>query len=77
MESETVKQEAEGEGFEPPVGFPTHVFKTCALSRSAIPPKHPNRAPHSNTLPPFIQDKMGSLVFRAAVIGLIFTRPVK
>jgi hypothetical protein len=30
--------EAEGEGFEPPVGFPTVVFKTTALDRSAIPP---------------------------------------
>jgi hypothetical protein len=30
---------AEGEGFEPPVGFPTTVFKTVALDRSAIPPE--------------------------------------
>jgi hypothetical protein len=29
---------AEGEGFEPPVGCPTAVFKTAALDRSAIPP---------------------------------------
>jgi hypothetical protein len=29
---------AEGEGFEPPVGCPTTVFKTVALDRSAIPP---------------------------------------
>jgi hypothetical protein len=29
---------AEGEGFEPTVDFSTHVFKTCALSHSAIPP---------------------------------------
>ncbi len=29
---------AEGEGFEPPVGCPTMVFKTIALVRSAIPP---------------------------------------
>jgi hypothetical protein len=29
---------AEGEGFEPPVGFPTTVFKTAALNRSANPP---------------------------------------
>ncbi len=30
---------AEGEGFEPPVGeTPTAVFKTAALSHSAIPP---------------------------------------
>ena len=30
---------AEGEGFEPPVGCPTTVFKTVALDRSAIPPE--------------------------------------
>ena len=30
---------AEEEGFEPPVGLPTTVFKTVALSRSAIPPQ--------------------------------------
>lgn len=30
---------AEGEGFEPPVGLPTTVFKTAALNRSAIPPQ--------------------------------------
>ncbi len=29
---------AEREGFEPPVGFPTTVFKTAAFSRSAISP---------------------------------------
>ena len=29
---------AEGEGFEPPVGFPTPVFKTGAIVHSAIPP---------------------------------------
>jgi hypothetical protein len=29
---------AEGEGFEPPVGCPTAVFKTAALVHSAIPP---------------------------------------
>jgi hypothetical protein len=29
---------AEGEGFEPPVGCPTTVFKTAALNRSANPP---------------------------------------
>ena len=29
---------AEGEGFEPPVGCATTVFKTVALDRSAIPP---------------------------------------
>ena len=28
----------EGEGFEPPVSYPTTVFKTAALSHSAIPP---------------------------------------
>lgn len=32
------KREADGEGFEPPVGFPTSVFKTGALNRSAIHP---------------------------------------
>ena len=36
--SGTSPGEAEGEGFEPPVGCPTAVFKTAALSRSAIPP---------------------------------------
>jgi hypothetical protein len=30
--------QAEGEGFEPTVSFPTLVFKTSALSHSAIPP---------------------------------------
>src|SRR5262245_44088328 len=30
---------AEREGFEPPVGYPTTVFKTAALSHSAISPK--------------------------------------
>lgn len=30
---------AEGEGFEPPVGCPTTVFKTAALNRSANPPE--------------------------------------
>ena len=30
---------AEREGFEPPVGCPTTVFKTAALSHSAISPK--------------------------------------
>jgi hypothetical protein len=29
---------AEGEGFEPPDGYPSVVFKTTALSRSATPP---------------------------------------
>ncbi len=29
---------AEGEGFEPPVGCPTAVFKTAAFSHSATPP---------------------------------------
>ena len=29
---------AEEEGFEPPVGFPTTVFKTATLSRSVTPP---------------------------------------
>jgi hypothetical protein len=34
--------QAEGEGFEPPVKTsPTMVFKTIALSHSAIPPKAP------------------------------------
>ena len=28
---------AEGEGFEPPVGCPTTVFKTAAIDHSAIP----------------------------------------
>ena len=32
---------AEGEGFEPPVGCPTAVFKTAALVHSAIPPGSP------------------------------------
>jgi hypothetical protein len=36
---------AEGEGFEPPVGCPTAVFKTAALDHSAIPPG--SRAPLS------------------------------
>jgi hypothetical protein len=31
---------AEREGFEPPVGFPTTVFKTAAFSRSAISPNN-------------------------------------
>ncbi len=31
--------QAEGEGFEPTVGFPTPVFKTGALSHSAILPE--------------------------------------
>ncbi len=35
---------AEGEGFEPPVGCPTTVFKTAALNRSANPPIY-----HSNS----------------------------
>ncbi len=30
---------AEEEGFEPPVGLPTTVFKTVAFNRSAIPPQ--------------------------------------
>ena len=35
---------AEGVGFEPTVGYqPTTVFKTAALSRSAIPPARPMR----------------------------------
>lgn len=29
---------AEGEGFEPPVGFPTVVFKTTSFVHSDIPP---------------------------------------
>ena len=29
---------AEGEGFEPPVSFPTVVFKTTPFGRSGIPP---------------------------------------
>jgi hypothetical protein len=29
---------AEGEGFEPPVGCPTTVFKTAAFNHSANPP---------------------------------------
>ena len=37
--------QAEGEGFEPPVGCPTAVLKTAAFVRSAIPPgaKNPSR----------------------------------
>ena len=31
-------KKAEGVGFEPTMGFPIPVFKTGALSRSAIPP---------------------------------------
>jgi hypothetical protein len=30
--------QAEGKGFEPLLGCPKHVFKTCALVHSAIPP---------------------------------------
>ena len=30
---------AEGEGFEPPDAFTPAVFKTAAISRSAIPPQ--------------------------------------
>ena len=43
--------QAEGEGFEPPVGFPTAVFKTAAFVRSAIPPgaKDPSRSAHFTT----------------------------
>ncbi len=38
-------QMAEGVGFEPTVGYqPTTVFKTAALSRSAIPPNLRQRA---------------------------------
>ena len=33
---------AEEQGFEPRVGCPTTVFKTAALSHSAIPPKKPH-----------------------------------
>ena len=37
---------AEGEGFEPPVGFaPTAVFKTAAFNRSANPPRY-GRTPY-------------------------------
>ncbi len=37
---------AEGVGFEPTVGYqPTTVFKTAALSRSAIPPNLCNQPP--------------------------------
>lgn len=43
------KREADGEGFEPPVGFPTSVFKTGALNRSAIHPfSRFQRIPWSN-----------------------------
>ena len=31
-------QRTEGEGFEPPEGCPSTVFKTAAIDRSAIPP---------------------------------------
>ena|GEM_PF-5611579 len=34
----TIAKSAEGEGFEPPVGRPTTVFKTAAIVHSAIPP---------------------------------------
>ena len=30
---------AEAGGFEPPVGYPTLVFKTSAFGRSATPPR--------------------------------------
>ena len=33
-----MESQAEGEGFEPPVGCPTAVLKTAAFVRSAIPP---------------------------------------
>jgi hypothetical protein len=33
------RREAVGEGFEPPVSFPTPVFKTGALNHSATQPK--------------------------------------
>ncbi len=36
--------QAEGEGFEPTVSYPTPVFKTGALSHSAIPPDFANFA---------------------------------
>ena len=32
------KEVAEEEGFEPPVGLPTTVFKTAAFNHSATPP---------------------------------------
>ena len=34
-----VRQVAEREGFEPPVGCPTHAFQACALDHSATSPK--------------------------------------
>ena len=41
-----LSQMAEGVGFEPTVGYqPTTVFKTAALSRSAIPPNLCRRLP--------------------------------
>ena len=36
---------AEGEGFEPPEGHPSTVFKTAAFDHSATPPKRPKRIP--------------------------------
>ena len=39
------KEVAEEEGFEPPVGRPTLVFKTSAFGRSAIPPTEAGSIP--------------------------------
>lgn len=36
---------AEGEGFEPPDGFPPVVFKTTAIGRSATPPPDAAQTP--------------------------------
>ena len=39
---------AEGEGFEPSVGFPTHAFQACTLSHSVTSPKQPLTAPYGD-----------------------------
>ena len=44
----------EGEGFEPPVPYGTVVFKTTALSHSAIPPKPAHSCPKDIPCPEFL-----------------------
>jgi hypothetical protein len=62
---------AEGEGFEPPVGCPTVVFKTTALVHSAIPPGFVAKRRSPSKRPEFYHRKYHPAIFlRCEGMGL-------
>ena len=72
--SDDEKIMAEGEGFEPPVGLPTTVFKTAALNRSAIPPQFFGAkfmAPIEQIVVTFLLKQTFTRIGRGLSIGMI------